>query len=181
MAEQATLEKIRERRLERMRQGQNACEIVPLPSDSEIRVALVPLTEAEYDACMRLTSRLDVPENVAGASIMDRHEKREVIIRASRETENLTQHVWKTVDEMMTSIEPEDVNVLYDRYVEMSTDISPHIAQLSEEEIDFLKDYFANCQWSDLSGKQLYALNRFISARSILLPSDNSLGSSSIT
>lgn len=181
MAEQATLEKIRERRLERMRQGQNACEVVNLPSDEEVRVALVPLTEAEYDTCMRLTSKLDVPENVAGASVMDRHEKREVIFRAAREVGDLSQHIWTTVDQMMDTIEPEDVNVLYDRYVEMSTDISPHMAQLTDEEVDFLKDYFANCQWSDLSGKQLYALNRFILARSIQLPSDNSLGSSSIT
>lgn len=181
MAEQATLEKIRERRIERMRLGQNALEIVLLPSDSEVRIGLVPLTEAEYDTCMRLTSELNVAENVAGAGVMDRHEKREVVFRAAREPSDPHKHIFDSVDQMMENIEPEDLNVLYDRYVEMSTQYSPHVAQLSDEEVDFLKEFFANCQWKDLSGRQLYALNRFILAHSPGQLSDNLPGFSSIT
>lgn len=181
MSDNEIYEKLRERKIERMRLGQKACEIVPLASDEETSFAIVPLTEAEYDICMRTTAALEVPENVAGAGIMDRHEKREVIFRSLRNVGNLDKRPFSEIEQMMEIFEPEDVNKLYDRYVEMSTQYSPHFYELSQEEIDYLKELFANYQWSGLSGKQLYALNRCISALLPGQPSDNLLGSSLIT
>lgn len=162
MANQEMLEKLRQRRIERMRLGQETAELEPIPSDPEFRVALVPLLEKEYDASQRAVSLLDVPETVAGATILDRQEKREILIRAIRDPEDLTSKLFSSVNEMMELLEPVDITHLYDKFVEMSMDISPDLRALSQEEIDFLKRVFESFSWSDLSGRQHYALNRFL-------------------
>lgn len=162
MAQQETLKKLKDRRLERMRLGQSTAEIEQLPSDKEVRVALVPLLEKEYDAAMRSTALIDVPDNIAGAGVLDRQEKREVLVRAIRDPDDYTSRIFDSVSEMMEILEPVDVSHLYDRYVEMSMEIDPAIPELSEEEIDFLRQSFGDFNWRGLSGRQLYALNRFI-------------------
>lgn len=169
---------LRARRVERMRQGQQACEITSLPSDNEIRVAIVPLLEKEYDMCMLAVAAMNVPDNVAGAGILDRHEKLEVLIRSIRNPNNLMERIFDNVEELMELVEPPDVNTLYDDYVEMASNISPHVVELGEDEIDFLKQLFGTLQLKGLSGKQLYALRRFISTLSPMQLTDNLLGSS---
>lgn len=129
-----------------------------------MRVAIVPLLEGEYDECMRSAARLDVPENVAGASVMDRQERREVVCRAAREPEDYSVRVFKNTIQMMEVLEPSDINHLYDAYVEMTLEISPRMDQLSEQEIDFLEGIFEVMPWKDLSGRQVYALSRFLSS-----------------
>jgi hypothetical protein len=170
MAEQKTLEKIRERRLDKMRRGKEAAELVEIPSmnadpevgEDNIRVALVPLTESEYDRCIQSAAMIPVPDNVAGAQVQDRHEKREVIRFAMREVDNLEKHVFNSVDEMMEVLETDDVNHVYDCYAEMIETNSPAVVQLSEEEIEYLKKVFENLLSNVLSGKQLYAINRLL-------------------
>ena len=56
-----TKAKIEERRLARMRQGQATCSYVSLISDPEIRVAIVPLTEAEYEQVLELVASIECP------------------------------------------------------------------------------------------------------------------------
>jgi hypothetical protein len=164
MAEAVTLERIRQKREERMRMGQMTAEILPIPSSPEIRVALIPLLEGEYDECMRAAAQVDVPDNVAGASVMDRQERREVVCRALREVDDYSKRVFTDTVTMMETLEPPDVNFFYDAYVEMQLQISPRLDELLEAEIDFLKDVFGTIQWSDLSGRQVYALSRFLSS-----------------
>lgn len=158
----STIEKIKQRRIERMRLGQSTAELVELPSDKEIRVALVPLLESEYDQAQRSTAMLEVPDNVAGAAVMDRHEKREVLVRAIRDPDNYANRLFANAEEMMGILQPVDISHLFDQYVEMAMNISPNVAALTDEEIDFLKKVFEGLNWKDLYGKQLYALNRLI-------------------
>jgi hypothetical protein len=54
----STADKIRERRLERMRLGQAVCDFVTLPSDSETRLCIVPLTEAQYLQALEKVSEM---------------------------------------------------------------------------------------------------------------------------
>lgn len=175
------LQALKERRLERMRLGQATGELVGLASDQEVRVALVPLLEKEYDQCMRAVANMIVPDNVAGAGLMDRQEKREILVRAIRDPSDYSKRMFRDVDDMMDYLEPVDINHVYDAYVEMAMAISPHVADLSDEEIDFLKQLFVDFQWKGLSGKQAYALRRFISTLSLTQPLDNLPGFSSTT
>lgn len=163
ISESDIVAQLRQKREERMRLGQNTAEIFPVPSSPEVRVALIPLLEGEYDECMRAVAALDVPETIAGASVMDRHEKREVIVRASRDTSDYTKRAFKSVDQMMEVLEPEDVNFLYEAYLDMVREISPAVDELDDEEIELLKKVFEEMPWKDLSGKQVYALTRFLS------------------
>lgn len=163
MVSEDTFTRLQERRLERMRQGQQTAEIEKIPSDPEIRVALVPLLEGEYDECQKAAAEVHMPDNVAGATVRDREERRQVVYRASREVDDYSKQAFPSAHQMSQVIEPTDVNYLYSSYVQMISKFSPSISTLEPDEIDFLSDLFVNLDWKDLSGEQVFALSRFLS------------------
>lgn len=159
-----TFDQLKERRLERMRKGQEAATIENLLSDPEIRIALVPLIEGDYDECMRIAAAIDVPDDsIQGAQVVDREERRQVIFRAARQVDDYTKPFFPSMEEMKKELAPHDVNHLYECYLELIRSFSPKMAALSQEDIDFLSDLFVNLPWNDLSGAQVYALSRFLS------------------
>lgn len=163
----STFEQLKERRLERMRQGQQTATITSIPSDKEIRVALVPLLEGEYDECIKAAAAaagaLDEPDTLPGAQVADREERRNVVFRSARNIDDYSKYAFPSLQEMMQVLGPHDINHLYDCYIEMAREFSPRMTELSQEDIDFLLDLFVNLSWKDLSGGQVYALSRFLS------------------
>lgn len=151
-----------ERRLDRMRLGQAVCEIFPLLSDPEFRVALVPLTEAEYDQCMEAVVKIDVEETIVGNQYRDRELTKETLRRSIREPDNLNVQMFETTPELAKALEVSDINYLIDHYFEMISKSSPSIEGITNEEIDDLKKGLMEMDWSELSGKQWYALKRFL-------------------
>lgn len=157
-----TKEKIQERRLTRMRMGQAACSYVNLLSDDEIRLALVPLTEAEYEQCLELVAALNAQDNIAGFTLRDRRQAQEILVRSIREEDNLETRVYSTVDEMMADLEVTDIDRLIDEYNEMTEQSNPSIEQIPIEELEKLKKVFQEMDWSELSGRSWYAAKRFL-------------------
>lgn len=151
-----------ERRLNRMRLGQAVCEVFNLLSDPEVRVALVPLTEAEYDQCMEAVVKIDVEETIVGNQYRDRQLTNETLRRALREPDNLSAMVFETTQELSNALEVSDINYLIDHYFEMVHKSSPSIEGLTDDDIDDLKKGLLETDWSGLSGTQWYALRRFL-------------------
>ena len=145
-----------------MRLGQAVCEIFPLLSDPESRVALVPLTEAEYNQCMEAAVKVDVEETLAGNQYRDRRLTQETLLRAIREADDLPTQVFQTVDELMNTLDVADLNYLIDHYFEMVDRSSPSVEGLTDKDIDDLKKALLEVDWSGLYGKQWYALRRFL-------------------
>lgn len=173
-----TSDLLMERRLERMRLGQAVCETVTLQSDEEVKIALVPLTEAEYEQSLSAAASRNVPDNIAGAMLRDRTNVQHMIRFSAREVGNLENHVWETVDEMMEMLSEGDLDQLIDEYNEMTAKINPQLDGIPNEEFETLKKVLSEIQWSGLSGKSWYAAKRFLGAliQDGLL-SDNTLGS----
>jgi len=157
-----TAQKLIERRLDRMRLGQAACEIENLLSEPEVRVALVPLTEAEYDICLENVSKINAAENLAGHQLRDRALTQETLLRAIREPDDLPQQMFSSIEEMNDALEVSDINYLIDMYFEMIEKSSPSIEGLTEEQIVEAKKVLNEMDWNELSGKQWYALKRFL-------------------
>lgn len=174
-----TAEKLIERRLDRMRQGQAVCEIETLLSDPETRVALVPLTEAEYDQAMESAVKMNVPETLMGNQARDRLLSRETLLRAIREPDDLSQKMFESVEQQMEALDHSDVSYLVDVYFEMVDRSSPSVDGLSDGDISDVKKVLAEMDWSGLSGKQWYALKRFLSTLGQAQLLAKSLGSSS--
>jgi hypothetical protein len=158
-----TAEKIRERRLDRMRLGQAVCDVVPLTSDAEQKLYIVPLTEAEYLQAINAVAELTVIDNLAGIAVRDRTQANETLVRAIREETDLTKRVFMTVEEMNDALDVTDIDELYDRYMEMVDKSSPSIDRIPPEEIDELKKALQTMDWNALSGSAWYALKRFLS------------------
>jgi len=176
-----TAEKIKERKLDRMRLGQAVCDYVTLPSDPEVRLAIVPLTEAEYLQALNAVAEIQRPDDLAGAAIKDRVTGQEILVRAIREERDLTQPVFETVHELMDTLEVQDVDHVLDMYNEMIEKSSPVIDGIPPEELEHLKKALQEMDWNALSGSAWYAARRFLS-RIIPKPLlDNSLGVGSIS
>lgn len=180
-----TSERIKTRRLERMRAGQSVCSYVALVSDPEIRVAIVPLTEAEYEQCLELVAAMEAEDNVAGFAMRDRKQAQEILVRAIREEDDLTQRVYvgsdkkSAVDEMMAGLDVTDVDQLIDEYNEMSAQANPRADGVSQEEMDQLKKVLWEMDWNEFSGRSWYALKRFLGLIMPELQQANLLGSTS--
>jgi hypothetical protein len=183
----STAERIKERKLNRMRLGQAVCEFVPLPSDPEIRVAIVPLTEAEYLKVLNEVNAVDAGDDLAGVSIKDRVTAQQTLVWAIREPEDLAKRVYvdneeeTAMEQLLETLEVGDIDEIIDRYNEMCEQSSPSLDGIPEEELENIKKALQKMDWNDLSGGAWYAAKRFLSR---IMPSpllDNSLGSTSIS
>lgn len=175
----AVSERIKERRLERMRLGQAVCDYVDLPSDPEIRLCIVPLTEAQYRQALEKVASVKLPDDMSGAAIKDRTLAVETLVRAIREEDNLSQQVYSTADELSEDLDVYDVDHVIDCYNEMVEKASPSIDGLSPEDLERLKKVLPTMDWNALSGSAWYAAKRFLSRISQVPLLDNSPGSTS--
>lgn len=159
-----------------MRLGQAVCDFVPLVSDPEIRVSIVPLIEAEYLQALQAVAAESVPNDLSGMQIRDRRQAQEILVRAIREPDDLTERVYNDTEEMMEQLSVQDIDELVDRYNEMCEQSSPRLENIPPEEFENLKRDLQEMDWNALSGRAWYAAKRFLSAISPSPLTDNSPG-----
>ena len=174
-----TADKIRELRFHRMRLGAAAGRVESLLSQPEIKIALVPLTEAEHEQCMEAVTSMDVPENLMGAMSRDRRNQNEALFRALRDPENLEKRAFDTREEMQDVLEIQDTNHLVDILLEVSESDNPAPAEFTEEELAEVKKVLGAVDLNELSGRQWFALKRFLSTLGLTLLPVSTLGSTS--
>jgi len=162
-----------------MRLGQAVCDYVTLPSDPEIRMCIVPLTEADYRQVLQKVSSLNTPDDLAGVQMKDRVQAEEILVRAFREENDLTKRVYETTEQLNEDFTIYDIDHAIDVYHEMVEQSSPSLDQIPPEEFESLKKTLQTMDWNALSGSAWYAAKRFLSR---ITPSpllDKSPGSSS--
>jgi len=159
-----------------MRLGQSVGYKFQLLSQPEVEVTMVPLTEAENYQCIETITAMEAPENVVGAMLRDRRNANEIMFRAIRNSEDLDEPAFENMEEMMELLTHADITHLFDCYLEMSEEVSPSLGNFTDEEIDELKKVLSEVEWSGLSGRQWYALRRFLLTLGLELLPANSLG-----
>lgn len=162
-----------------MRLGQAVCDVVPLPSDSEIRLSIVPLTEADYLQVLEIVRDTPAVDDIPGLAIRDRVQVQEILVRAIREESDFTLRVYDDKEDMLEDLEVADIDMLFDRYSEMVAKSSPALDGIPPEDFDDLKKRLQAMDWNALSGQSWYAAKRFLSTISPVLLQDNSPGSTS--
>jgi hypothetical protein len=173
-----TAELIKERKLNRMRLGQAACDVVELPSDPEIRVALVPLTEAEFAVCASAVAAKAYSDDTGGLVQADRDLRRQILLLSCREVNDLSKRLFTNEQELQDSLDHSDVNFLTEQYATMTDASSPSLEGLSNEDMDELKKALVKIDWNGLSGRSWYLLKLFLSTISERQLLANSFGSS---
>jgi hypothetical protein len=159
----ALLDELREKkRLTRMRLGQDAPEIVPLKTVPEVRVALVPLTEAQYHNALQSAASLDVAENAYGLEERDRTLQVMTLLYSVRDPSDPSKQLFQTADELSSEFEAVEVNWLMDHYARMVDDSSPASEGFSDEELGELKKALETIEWNALSGKPWWHLKSFL-------------------
>lgn len=176
---QRSYEVLKERRAERMRLGKAVCEIVEFLSDPEIRLALVPLTDAEFQNSLVQAAQANVTEISSTHEVIlrDRVQKCAIILSAARETDDLTKPFFESMLEV-TSLDANDINHVFSYYEQMMEFSSPSLEDLSQADMDEIKKALEEVDWNGLSGRSWYAAKRFLLTLSPQQPPDNLFGSS---
>ena len=150
-----------ESRLAKMREGKAAGTIENLINEPEVRVVLVPLTDGEYIRALQFGDQVDAGDNPTGLSLRDTLTKEGIILFAAREIFDWTKHAFESIEEVQ-ALGHNEINHLYDCYLEMIAAHSPSLYMLTDEEFDDLKKVWNEIPWSELSGTELYAAKRFL-------------------
>jgi hypothetical protein len=161
--ETRTAEIIKERKLNRMRLGQAAVDVVELPSDPEIRIGLVPLTEAEFAICASAMAAKGYGDDTSGLVQADRDMRRQILLLACREINDPQKRMFANEQELQESLDHADVNFLTEQYTALTDASSPSLEGLSEEDMEELKKALMTIDWSALSGRSWYLLKVFLS------------------
>ena len=154
-------EALKERRIARMREGQSVPEIFPLRSAPDVRVALIPLTEAEYDLALAQAAAIEVADNSFGLERRGRHAQAVQLWYSVRDPLDLTKLAFDSVDEMRSVLEPADINFILEKYTEMVDLYSPGLEDLTDEQMDELKKALQAIDLRGLYGKPAYHLKCF--------------------
>lgn len=174
----AILDKMREsRRVAKMRMGQAAPSFVTLPSNSEIRFAIVPLIEREYQFCLESVAAMDIPDNAYGVELRDRQLQLHTLWMALRNPDNPMERVFESVEDMLDEelgLEPTDVNHLIEMYQREVDFSSPALEGLTEEQVQELKKALLTIDWNALSGKPYWHLRQFLLTLPVGVPLDKS-------
>jgi hypothetical protein len=175
-------EQIRERRLDRMRLGQAVCAFSNLTSDPEIRLALVPLSDAEAQNALQAAAHVDTMDNVAGLMLRDHVQRVEQLVFSIRDPQDLEKRLYRNSTELQEELTEGDIAHIYDDFMELTESSNPTVEGIDPEEFETLKKVWQEISWSDLSGRSWYAAKRFLGAliQDGLLQ-DNSPGSFSNT
>lgn len=161
-------EQVQERmRFKRMRMGQELATMVTIPSMPEVRLAIVPLNEAESVNSTLQAANMDVADNLIGLQLRQRTAAAWDVWQASREPDDLTRKVWASVDEMRAELDPADIDAIFDELTVLMDYASPKLENLSAKDIEELKNSFVLIDWNELSGRHWSALKLCLS---LLLP-----------
>jgi hypothetical protein len=156
------------RRLSRMRMGQDAPEYRALISDPEIRVALVPMTEAEHEQGMKMAAQINLPDNEAALAYRDRWMQVCDLVHIIREPRDLKKKMFESPEELIEALEVGDVNYLSEEYIMLVDQSSPHLDGLNDEQLEELKKAFSALDLSALSGRAWWLLKNFFLTISLM-------------
>lgn len=173
-------EKILEaQRLKRMRLGQEVCEFVEFVSVEDLRLALVPLNDAEVQSGVIAAAELDLPDNFATMQARNHASQASDVWNALRDPQDWSVKAFASVHEMQTTLDPADIENTFDQLTVLMTYASPTLDGLSDEVLAALKDNFAQMDLNALSGRARAALRLFFSLSLPDVLRANSSGSTS--
>jgi hypothetical protein len=145
-------------RLSRIRQGQEVPEYFDIPSMEGIRVALVPLTEAEETRSTVAAVGLDVGENLAGLRLRDRTRMQWNLWQALRDPADLGRPLYENVEAMTRELEVYDIEYLSLQLTTLMEYASPALDGFSTELLEDLKKVLLETDWSELTGRRWAAV-----------------------
>lgn len=145
-------------RLARMRMGQDAGEWTDIPSMPGVRVLQVPLKEKESQLGVMAAAALEVYDNAAGLTARNRVAMQYDVFYSLREMDKPDKFVFDSVDEMVDTLEPSDIDLLHERLTVMMEYSSPAIDGINDEDFELIKKAFMAIDLSALTGRQWAAV-----------------------
>jgi hypothetical protein len=164
-------------RLSRMRQGQSVFEYITLPSlnqgSEQVRLAQVVLTEAEVQQGIiaaisaKDSDGNDLPDSMVAMTLRNRIAGVSDAWHSLRVPDHLDEHAFESIEQMVETLPPNEVDMVIDQLAAMMDYASPSIDGLTDKDLDDLKKDFVAVDWSGLTGPRWAAVKQCCQ---ILLP-----------
>ena len=152
-------------RLSRMRMGNAVSEYIEFESlrasdGTPVRLAQVPLTEAEVQLGVIAAANVDLPttNNMAEMTARNRAAQVSDVWHSLREPDDLSVKAFESPDELASTLSPSEIDHAVDSLAVMMDYASPSLDGLSQAVLDDLKVAFAATDWSGLSGRRWAAV-----------------------
>jgi hypothetical protein len=156
-------ERLAANRLARMRLGQAVVDIHSIPSNPDVKVALVPLTEADYLNASIAAGEVDFKnDNMMAGAVVQRKHIAEIMFRAMRDPEHIENYAFESIEQMQEFLSVQDLTYLSDQYLLMVDTSSPAIDGFEGEELEEIKKVLLEIDWSALYGRQWFLLKSFL-------------------
>lgn len=147
--------------LQKIKQGKNNYKIIKFPGTEE-KVALVILSSNELMNA-RLRAEDYIEENkIEQPDLQELVRQQFVIYSALRDKDDRNQKVADSLDEFRELIDVEETQYLMVEYTLLTTESSPFVGAVEEEQFEQLKKTLEKIKLKDLNGMSLVALRNFL-------------------
>lgn len=147
--------------LEKIKQGKKNYKVIEFPGTEE-KVALVILSSSEITE-----ARLKSEEAIKEKGIEDEDYKelafqQQVVYRALRDKDDREKRVSDNFDEFLQLVDNQEIQYLMVEYSLLTTESSPFIGAVTDEQFDVLKKTLEKMSLKDLNGASRVALRSFL-------------------
>jgi hypothetical protein len=151
-------------RLSRLRMGNAVFEYIEFESlagdDGPVRLAQVPLSEAEVQQGILAAASVELPatNNMAEMTARNRAAQVSDVWYSLRTPDDLSVKAFESADQLAETLSPTEIDRAVDSLAVMMDYASPALDGISEEDLEELKKNFAKTDWSELSGRRWAAV-----------------------
>jgi hypothetical protein len=147
--------------LQKLKQGKNNYKITNFPGTEE-KVALVILTSEEVEASKVAAQEYIKEKGIEDEDYIEIENQRQMVYRALRDKDNRSKRLAGSYDELVETLDNMEIQFLFVEYTGLTTECSPFLGAVTDEQFNVLKKTLEKTQLSDLSGASLAALRFFL-------------------
>lgn len=147
--------------LQKLKAGKNNYKITNFPGTEE-KVALVILTSEEVEAATVAAQEYIKAKGIEDEDYIQIENQRQMVYRALRDVDNKSKRLASSYEEMVETLDNMEIQYLFVEYTALTSECSPFLGAVTDEQFGVLKKTLEKMQLSDLSGPSLAALRFFL-------------------
>lgn len=147
--------------LQKLKQGKNNYRITNFPGTEE-KIALVILTSDQVQAAKIAAQDYIKEHNIEDEDYQEIENQRQIVYRALRDKDNLSKQIASSYEELIETLDNMEIQFLFVEYTMLTTESSPFLNSVNDEQFNQLKKTLEEMKLSDLSGPSLAALRFFL-------------------
>lgn len=147
--------------LRKLKQGKKNYTLVDFPGTEE-KVALVILTSDEVVEARLAAEKIIEEKNLTDEDYKEIEFQKQFVYFSLRDKDNRDKRLAENYEDLSETLDNMEIQYLYVQYQFLTTESSPFLSAVSEEQFEQLKKTLEKMSLKDLSGISLVALRNFL-------------------